>query len=138
MLAAVSTSWPKRAATATPASHTIAAMSNVEIVVEDCDGLPAVGVDRQRFGHALNNLLDNALTYTEAGGRITLSAAPGQLFDPSNSEGTLNEAGDGENVNAGVGVSAGGRMTPTGISRMLALDTLPNVCVFVPIGDARI
>jgi signal transduction histidine kinase len=53
-----------------------AAAERIDIVVEDCEGLPAVGVDRQRFGHALNNLLDNALTYTEAGGRITLSAAP--------------------------------------------------------------
>jgi signal transduction histidine kinase len=47
----------------------------IEVVVEDADGLPPVGVDRQRFGHALNNLLDNALTYTDEGGRITLSAA---------------------------------------------------------------
>jgi signal transduction histidine kinase len=52
-----------------------AALKRVEVVVEDSAGLPAVGVDRQRFGHALNNLLDNALTYTEEGGRITLSAA---------------------------------------------------------------
>ena len=29
----------------------------------------------QRLGHALGNLLDNALTYTDRGGRITLSAA---------------------------------------------------------------
>jgi signal transduction histidine kinase len=53
-----------------------AAQKHIDVVVEDCDGLPSVGVDRQRFGHALNNLLDNALTYTEEGGRITLSAAP--------------------------------------------------------------
>ena len=51
-----------------------AAAKRVEVVVKDAEGLPAVGVDRQRFGHALNNLLDNALTYTEEGGRITLSA----------------------------------------------------------------
>jgi len=36
--------------------------------------LPLVGVDRQRFGHALLNLLDNAMNYTERGGHITLSA----------------------------------------------------------------
>jgi NtrC-family two-component system sensor histidine kinase KinB len=53
-----------------------AAARRVEVVVKDVEGLPAVGVDRQRFGYALSNLLDNALTYTEEGGRITLSAAP--------------------------------------------------------------
>src|SRR5262249_23207783 len=50
-----------------------AAEKRVEVVVE-AEKLPAVGGDRQRFGHALNNLLDNALTYTNPGGRITLSA----------------------------------------------------------------
>jgi signal transduction histidine kinase len=34
-----------------------------------------VAADAQRLGHALGNLLDNALTYTDSGGRITLSAA---------------------------------------------------------------
>jgi two-component system, NtrC family, sensor histidine kinase KinB len=53
-----------------------AAPKQVEVVVMAVEGLPTVGVDRQRFGYALSNLLDNALTYTEEGGRITLSAAP--------------------------------------------------------------
>ena len=53
-----------------------AAAKRVEVVVEDAEGLPAVGVDAERFGHALGNLLDNALTYTDEGGRVTLSAAP--------------------------------------------------------------
>ena len=52
-----------------------AAAKRVEVVVADAADLPAVAVDPQRFGHALNNLLDNALTYTDEGGRITLSAA---------------------------------------------------------------
>jgi signal transduction histidine kinase len=52
-----------------------AASKRIEVVVEAAEDLPPVGVDRQRFGHALNNLLDNALTYTDEGGRITLSAA---------------------------------------------------------------
>ena len=47
----------------------------VEVKVEDAEGLPMVGVDAQRFGHALSNLLDNALNVTEEGGKITLSAA---------------------------------------------------------------
>jgi NtrC-family two-component system sensor histidine kinase KinB len=37
--------------------------------------LPPVAVDAARLGNALGNLLDNALTYTDRGGRITLSAA---------------------------------------------------------------
>ena len=36
--------------------------------------LPRIAVDARRLGHALNNLIDNALTYTDAGGKITLSA----------------------------------------------------------------
>jgi signal transduction histidine kinase len=47
----------------------------VEIVVEVPPELPAVAVDAARLGHALRNLLDNALTYTDRGGRITLSAS---------------------------------------------------------------
>jgi len=46
----------------------------LEVHVEVPADLPAVAVDRRRFGHALNNLLDNAVTYTSRGGRITLSA----------------------------------------------------------------
>jgi signal transduction histidine kinase len=38
--------------------------------------LPRVAGDAQRLGHALGNLLDNALTYTQRGGRIVLSAGP--------------------------------------------------------------
>jgi PAS domain S-box-containing protein len=47
----------------------------VEIAVEDALELPAVVVDPVRFGRALNNLLDNAVTYTEPGGKVTLSAS---------------------------------------------------------------
>ena len=38
------------------------------------DDLPAVAVDADQFQHALQNLLDNGLTHTPQGGRITLSA----------------------------------------------------------------
>src|SRR5207248_754450 len=47
---------------------------HVELVAEDATALPPVAVDPERFGYALNNLVDNALTYTEAGGKVTLSA----------------------------------------------------------------
>jgi NtrC-family two-component system sensor histidine kinase KinB len=48
----------------------------VELVVEAADNLPPLAADAGRLGHALDNLLDNALRFTERGGRITLSAAP--------------------------------------------------------------
>jgi signal transduction histidine kinase len=35
-----------------------------------------VAVDADQFQHALQNLLDNSLTHTPQGGRITLAAAP--------------------------------------------------------------
>jgi signal transduction histidine kinase len=47
----------------------------VSVRVEAAADLPAVAADRQRLGHALGNLLDNALNYTERGGRITLTAS---------------------------------------------------------------
>jgi PAS domain S-box-containing protein len=47
----------------------------VEVRVEAPPDLPPVEVDRQRLGHALDNLLDNAVLHTPPGGRITLSGA---------------------------------------------------------------
>jgi signal transduction histidine kinase len=47
----------------------------IEILLNVPRDLPAVSVDTARLGTALGNLLDNALTYTDRGGRITLSAS---------------------------------------------------------------
>jgi PAS domain S-box-containing protein len=46
----------------------------VELVLDMPQGLPKVAIDASRLGGALGNLLDNALTYTDRGGRITLGA----------------------------------------------------------------
>jgi signal transduction histidine kinase len=46
----------------------------IELVVQVPPDVPPVAVDAARLGHALRNLLDNALTYTDRGGRITLAA----------------------------------------------------------------
>lgn len=47
----------------------------IEVVVEEAPDVAAVAVDPVRFGRALANLLDNAITYTEPGGTVTLSVA---------------------------------------------------------------
>lgn len=53
----------------------------IAVRVESAADLPAIAVDAQRLGYALDNLLDNALTYTEPGGQIALqaTAANGQI-----------------------------------------------------------
>ena len=48
----------------------------VEIVVRAASDLPAVAVDGRVLNHALRNLLENALTYCDTQGRITLEARP--------------------------------------------------------------
>ncbi len=62
--------------TAAEALRPRAADKHVDFVVGDASALPDVAADPQRLGYALNNLLDNALTYTEQGGRISLTAEP--------------------------------------------------------------
>jgi signal transduction histidine kinase len=47
---------------------------DITIVVEAAPDLPATAADPQRFGLALGNLLDNAVTYTDRGGRVRLAA----------------------------------------------------------------
>lgn len=48
---------------------------HVAVTVVAPPDLPPVAVDPARFGQALNNLLDNAVTHTPAGGTVTLTAA---------------------------------------------------------------
>ena len=47
----------------------------ISLTVTAAPDLPAVAVDATRFGQALNNLVENALTYTEPGGSVALNAA---------------------------------------------------------------
>jgi signal transduction histidine kinase len=47
----------------------------LDLVIEPGDELPPLTVDADQLGHALGNLLDNAVAYTDRGGRITLAAA---------------------------------------------------------------
>ncbi len=49
---------------------------HVEVEVRADGPLPPVAVDPERIGLALGNVVENAVTYTPAGGRVTLSAAP--------------------------------------------------------------
>lgn len=46
------------------------------VVDAGADPPPPVAADAERIGHALDNLLVNAVTYTDPGGTITLSARP--------------------------------------------------------------
>ena len=45
------------------------------VIVDAQDNLPMIRVDPVRFEHALGNLMNNALTYTDSGGKITLKAS---------------------------------------------------------------
>ena len=46
----------------------------ITVVVDVPADLPRVMVDADRFGRAINNLVDNAITYTDEGGTVTLRA----------------------------------------------------------------
>jgi len=52
----------------------------ITLVIEAAPDLPRVAVDPARLGHALGNLLDNALAYTEPGGKVTLGAEAADGF----------------------------------------------------------
>ena len=51
-----------------------AAEQGIEVSFEAPADLPEVAVDTEQLQHALQNLIDNALSYTPRGGRITLAA----------------------------------------------------------------
>lgn len=53
-----------------------AADKHVELTVHADGPLPAVTADADRIALALRNLLENAVTYTPPGGRVTASATP--------------------------------------------------------------
>jgi signal transduction histidine kinase len=61
---------------AADAARPRAEAKRVELAVEAAPDTPDVAADPHRFGHALNNLVENALAYTDEGGRVTLSARP--------------------------------------------------------------
>jgi signal transduction histidine kinase len=48
---------------------------NVTVALDVPADLPPIAADAERLAHALDNLLDNALKYTDPGGKITLAAA---------------------------------------------------------------
>ncbi len=52
----------------------IAADAEISLDLELDPGLPALVTDRDRLAQILTNLLDNAIKYTGAGGRVTLAA----------------------------------------------------------------
>ncbi len=47
----------------------------IELVVTAAPDLPEVAIDARVLNHVLRNLLDNALTYTDRGGRVTMTAS---------------------------------------------------------------
>jgi len=65
---------------ATEAARPRAVEREVSLVGEAAPELPPVAVDLQRIGQVLQNLLNNALRHTPAGGRVTVSAAPAGVW----------------------------------------------------------
>jgi two-component system sensor histidine kinase BaeS len=59
----------------------IAARQGVILELEAPESVPAIRVDELRMLQVLKNLVDNALRYTPAGGKITLSAAAGEQVE---------------------------------------------------------
>ncbi|HEV3386634.1 MAG TPA: ATP-binding protein [Gemmata sp.] len=47
---------------------------HITLELKECEPLPPLAIDPTRMAQALGNLLNNAVTYTPAGGRVSLSA----------------------------------------------------------------
>ena len=60
------------------AFHDRSAGSGVEVSIEIPDDLPLVSGESEKIRQVLMNLMDNALKFTPPGGRITMSALPGE------------------------------------------------------------
>jgi len=72
-------------------SRPLAEAKNVVLVVEGKDAVPVVA-DRDRIAQVLQNLLANAVRYTEAGGHVTVTAQAGRT------EATLEVADSGPGI----------------------------------------
>jgi two-component system phosphate regulon sensor histidine kinase PhoR len=55
-------------------ARVVAAEKNIQIGFEAPRALPEIAADRRRIAEVLQNLLDNAVQYTQPGGRITVKA----------------------------------------------------------------
>jgi signal transduction histidine kinase len=53
-----------------------ASQKGITLEAQLAPGLPAVSIDADRITQVLNNLIDNAMRYTPAGGKITVAASP--------------------------------------------------------------
>jgi signal transduction histidine kinase len=68
-----------------------AEMKSIELVKELADDLPGVQVDPQKIGEILDNLISNAIKFTQKGGRVKVSSS----FDGENVQIDISDNGLG-------------------------------------------